>query len=95
MGLVNALLRRASREPLPESGDPAVASSHPDWLVAALRADWPGQAEAVLARIKPTVDYAQLDGADLVRDAVFFKNLFFGLINNMMEWIMILWNAWI
>ncbi len=29
------------------------------------------QAEAVLARIKPTVDYAQLEGADLVIEAVF------------------------
>lgn len=49
VGLVNALLRRASREALPESDDPAVASSHPDWLVAALRSDWPAQADAVLA----------------------------------------------
>ncbi|MDH4312943.1 MAG: 3-hydroxyacyl-CoA dehydrogenase NAD-binding domain-containing protein, partial [Gammaproteobacteria bacterium] len=29
------------------------------------------EAEAVLARIKPTVDYAQLEGADLVIEAVF------------------------
>jgi len=29
------------------------------------------QAEAVLARIKPTIDYAQLEGADLVIEAVF------------------------
>lgn len=49
VGLVNALLRRASREPLPESPDPAVACSHPDWLVARLRADWPGQAGDILA----------------------------------------------
>ena len=49
VGLVNALLRRASREPLPASDDPAVATSHPDWLVAALRADWPGDVDAVLA----------------------------------------------
>lgn len=49
VGLVNALLRRASREPLPESDDPAVRCSHPDWLVARLRQDWPDQAEAILA----------------------------------------------
>lgn len=49
VGLVNALLRRASREPIPESPDPAVATSHPDWFVAALRADWPAEAGAVLA----------------------------------------------
>ncbi len=29
------------------------------------------QADAILARIRPTVDYAQLDGADLVIEAVF------------------------
>ena len=48
VGLVNALLRRASREALPESTDPAVAGSHPDWLVAALYRDWPDQVAAVL-----------------------------------------------
>lgn len=48
VGLVNALLRRASREPLPASDDPAIAGSHPDWLVAALRADWPPQLDAIL-----------------------------------------------
>lgn len=49
VGLVNALLRRASREPLPVSPDPGIASSHPDWLLARLRADWPDRAEAILA----------------------------------------------
>ncbi|MFY2763762.1 16S rRNA (cytosine(967)-C(5))-methyltransferase RsmB [Arenimonas sp. MALMAid1274] len=49
VGLVNALLRRASREPLPTSDDPAVASSHPDWLLARLRRDWPGDVPAILA----------------------------------------------
>lgn len=49
VGLVNALLRRASREPLPASDDPAIASSHPDWLVAALAADWPDDVAALLA----------------------------------------------
>lgn len=41
VGLVNALLRRALREPWPESGDPAIRQSYPDWLAARLRADWP------------------------------------------------------
>ena len=45
-GLVNALLRRAQREGLPP-GDPAAL--WPDWLLARLRADWPGEAEAILA----------------------------------------------
>ena len=47
--LVNAILRRAGREPLPASDDPAVATSHPDWLVARLRADWPDAVDAILA----------------------------------------------
>ena len=41
VGLVNALLRRASREPWPVSEDPAVVHSCPDWLLARLRTDWP------------------------------------------------------
>ena len=49
VGLVNAVLRRASREPWPASGDVAVDSSHPDWLVDTLRADWPEDADAILA----------------------------------------------
>jgi 16S rRNA (cytosine967-C5)-methyltransferase len=49
VGLVNALLRRATREPLPESDDPAIRCSHPDWLVRRLRADWPDHADAILA----------------------------------------------
>ena len=48
VGLVNALLRRALREPMPASDDPAVATSHPDWLVAALRVDWPDHVDAIL-----------------------------------------------
>jgi len=49
VGLVNALLRRVLREGLPESGEVAVRTSHPDWLVDALRRDWPDAAEAILA----------------------------------------------
>lgn len=48
VGLVNALMRRATREHLPESEDPAVSSSHPDWLVRRLFRDWPAQAGAIL-----------------------------------------------
>ena len=49
VGLVNALLRRATREPLPTSDSQAVASSHPDWLVAALAHDWPAELDEILA----------------------------------------------
>lgn len=49
VGLINALLRRATREPLPESSDRAVITSHPDWLVQALARDWPDDVDAILA----------------------------------------------
>ncbi len=49
VGLVNALLRRAAREPWPVSDDPAIVHSYPDWLAARLRTDWPDDWEAVLA----------------------------------------------
>ncbi|HEY2345440.1 MAG TPA: 16S rRNA (cytosine(967)-C(5))-methyltransferase RsmB [Xanthomonadaceae bacterium] len=49
VGLVNALLRRATREPLPASEDQAIMYSYPDWLVARLRQDWPEQVEDILA----------------------------------------------
>lgn len=49
VGMVNAILRRASRETWPTSADPAIESSHPDWLVERLRADWPEMLEDILA----------------------------------------------
>lgn len=48
VGLVNALLRRATREPWPASDDEATQASHPDWLVAALQRDWPDDWRAIL-----------------------------------------------
>ncbi len=48
VGLVNALLRRASREPWPVSDKKSIAHSYPDWLVARLRADWPDEWEDLL-----------------------------------------------
>jgi len=45
-GLVNAVLRRAQREGLPEA--PADAG-WPRWLAAKVRADWPADADAVFA----------------------------------------------
>lgn len=49
VGLVNAVLRRATREPLPVPDAPGVLHSHPDWLLSRLRQDWPGDVEALLA----------------------------------------------
>ena len=45
-GMVNALLRRALRDGLPEV---AADAGWPLWLRDALHADWPGQAEAIFA----------------------------------------------
>ena len=47
VGLVNALLRRASREAWPASPDPAINLSHPDWLLAQLQRDWPDDWAAI------------------------------------------------
>ena len=48
VGLINALLRRATREPLPTSEAEAVRYSHPQWLLERLRSDWPTEAVAIL-----------------------------------------------
>lgn len=48
VGLINALLRRATREPLPTTNERHVRTSHPDWLVAALAEDWPEDVDAIL-----------------------------------------------
>src|SRR6185436_15681006 len=48
VGLVNAVLRRALRETWPESDDPAIRHSHPEWLVTALQREWPEDFEAIL-----------------------------------------------
>jgi 16S rRNA (cytosine967-C5)-methyltransferase len=51
-GLVNAVLRRFQRErdALQSAADriPTARFSHPDWLVAAVRADWPAEWTAIL-----------------------------------------------
>ncbi len=49
VGLVNAMLRRATREPLPAGTTVGERYSHPDWLVEALTLDWPQEVEAILA----------------------------------------------
>ncbi len=49
VGLVNALLRRATREPLPTGDSEAVRCSHPDWLLQRLRDDWPADVDAIVA----------------------------------------------
>ena len=54
-GLANAVLRRAATErdailkDLERSADPEARHAHPGWMIERLRADWPGDWEAVLA----------------------------------------------
>lgn len=52
-GLVNALLRRYQREHTALEAalgdDPGLIHSHPEWLVVALRSDWPERWQALLA----------------------------------------------
>jgi 16S rRNA (cytosine967-C5)-methyltransferase len=48
VGFVNAVLRRALREPWPQAPELAVRESHPDWLVQALEHEWPGEAVSIL-----------------------------------------------
>ena len=45
-GLVNAVLRRAQREGLPQAGNEA---AWPAWLAQRIRGDWPSQHEAIFA----------------------------------------------
>ena len=49
VALVNALLRRATREEWPQNADPAITHSYPDWIVVRLRRDWPHDWQAILA----------------------------------------------
>jgi len=56
VGLVNAVLRRSTREPWPASDNPAIVHSYPDWLAARLRHDWSEAGDELLAagnRIAP------------------------------------------
>jgi len=52
-GLINAILRRYLRERAARlaavDGDLAMRTAHPEWLVSALAAAWPGEVESILA----------------------------------------------
>jgi 16S rRNA (cytosine967-C5)-methyltransferase len=47
-GLFNAVLRKATRESWPVADSRAVRTSHPDWMVRRLEADWPERVDALL-----------------------------------------------
>ena len=70
VGLINALLRRATREELPSCDAREVASSHPDWLVAALAEDWPDDVDTILANNnQPAPLWLRVNARQLSREA--------------------------
>lgn len=70
VGLINALLRRATREPLPTSTARGVHTSHPDWLVEALANDWPEDIDGILANNNlPAPLWLRVNDKQISRDA--------------------------
>ena len=70
-GMVNALLRRALREPLPEAD---AADAWPAWLRDRLRADWPEDYEALLAAsATPAPTWLRVNPRLIARDAYAVK----------------------
>ncbi len=70
VGLVNALLRRATREPLPSSPSPAIQTSHPDWLLEALTRDWPADVASILhENNQPAPMWLRVNDRQVSRDA--------------------------
>ena len=70
VGLINALLRRATREPLPTSTVRGVQTSHPDWLVEALADDWPEDIDAILTNNNlPAPLWLRVNDKQISRDA--------------------------
>ncbi|MDQ3228162.1 MAG: 16S rRNA (cytosine(967)-C(5))-methyltransferase RsmB [Pseudomonadota bacterium] len=66
-GLVNALLRRALREGVPQ-GDATAA--WPAWLLDQLRADWPADVECIVERsTQPAPTWLRVNSAHVSRDA--------------------------
>lgn len=66
-GMVNALLRRALREPLPQAD---AADAWPAWLRDRIRADWPEEADAILAAsATPAPTWLRVNARRAARDA--------------------------
>lgn len=71
VGLVNALLRRAGREPLPEAPQPWARASHPRWLFDRLGQDWPRQrADILVANNAPAPMWLRVNRLRGDREAV-------------------------
>jgi 16S rRNA (cytosine967-C5)-methyltransferase len=73
-GLLNAVMRRFLREDIASTvpGSDEAVHDHPQWLIDAIRRDWPGRAEAVLAANNARapmwlrVDASRMTAADYV-----------------------------
>lgn len=66
-GMVNALLRRALREPLPQAD---AVDAWPAWLRDRIRADWPEEADAILAAsATPAPTWLRVNARRAARDA--------------------------
>jgi 16S rRNA (cytosine967-C5)-methyltransferase len=66
-GLVNALLRRAQRDGLPEA---AADAAWPDWLRERVQADWPTHAAAIFeASAQPAPTWLRVNRQRVARDA--------------------------
>lgn len=87
VGLVNALLRRATREPLPTSPEPAITQSYPDWLVQRVDADWPGRGPEVLAAGNALAPmWLRVNGAAIEREAYRQRLAAAGIAASAPEW---------
>lgn len=83
-GMVNALLRRYQRDQaklVAALGTaPGVHTSHPDWLVAALQADWPQQWQNLLTENnRPAPMVLRVNTRKITRDAYLQRLLYAGL----------------
>lgn len=83
-GMVNALLRRYQRDQAKlEAGLKPLAgvqTSHPDWLLTALQADWPKQWQSVLTENNcPAPMVLRVNTRKITRDAYIQRLLYVGL----------------
>ena len=69
VGLVNAILRRATREPWPQAKNLGELSSHPDWLLRRLAEDWPSQVDEIaMANNRQAPLWLRINSARISRD---------------------------
>ncbi|MFT3808154.1 16S rRNA (cytosine(967)-C(5))-methyltransferase RsmB [Arenimonas sp.] len=70
VGLVNAILRRATRDPWPEPAGLGERTSHPEWLLQALREDWPTRLEEIAdANNRPAPFWLRVNTNRISREA--------------------------